>query len=216
MKIRRGFVSNSSSSSFIVYDKSDTMIEQHIPENMVYYTEDWVAPSMNDHFDFKLVPTINLPCELGKTEFGWDFERRHDIVTRLNWCAVQLLFAKKRDLYCNYKDQHIAWYDMVRNFKDVVYRELGYNVRFDYNSIEDDGVDGGYANIDHQSAAYEDLSIAAFFLDKEAIKAFLCGEHSYYQGGNDNCDPTEEWLESCKKMDPESYEEYIEEVGNEN
>lgn len=215
MKIRCGFVSNSSSSSFIVYDKSDTMIEQQIPKDIVYYTEDWVAPSMNGHFDFRMVPTITLPSHLGKSEFGWDFERRYDIMSRLNWCAIQILLAKRRDLDTIYQNQHIDWYEMSRNFKNVVYNDLGYNVKYDYNSIESDSPEGDWAGIDHQSTAYEDLSIVAFFLDKYAIKAFLCGEHSYYQGGNDNCDYTDEWLESCKKMDYRFYEEYVKETGDE-
>lgn len=223
MKIRNGFVSNSSSSSFIVYDKNDTMIEPQIKSNLIYDVEDWIGYDSEKvkevGMDYQLVPTITLPTHEGKSEFGWNFERCYDILGKLNWCAIQLLYAKKREenLYImnlNDKLEGVSIYQMIRNFKEVMREELNLNVKFDYNSIEDDSPEGEWASIDHQSKITENIWIAEFFADKEAIKAFLCGETSYYQGGNDNSDYTDSYLESWKKMDPDEYEEYMKEGGD--
>ena len=114
----------------------------------------------------------------------------------------------------NDKLEGVSIYQMIRNFKEVMREELNLNVKFDYNSIEDDSPEGEWASIDHQSKITENIWIAEFFADKEAIKAFLCGETSYYQGGNDNSDYTNSYLESWKKMDPDEYEEYMKEGGD--
>lgn len=218
MKIRKGFVSNSSSSSFIVYDKNDTMIEPQIKPDLIYDVEDWIGYDSEKVKEvgmyYQLAPTITLPTREGKSEFGWDFERCYDILGKLNWCAIQLLYAKKREsnLYIMKIDnntERVSIYEMIRNFEEVMRDELHLNIKFDYNSIEDDSPEGEWAGIDHQSTITENIWINEFFADKEAIKAFLCGENSYYQGGNDNSDYPDSYLESWKKMDPKEYEEYM-------
>jgi hypothetical protein len=69
MKIREGFVSNSSSSSFIVIGSSG--IDTRIPDSAII---DGVLDLRN----------------IGETEFGWGPENYYDILDRLSLCDVAL------------------------------------------------------------------------------------------------------------------------------
>lgn len=68
MKIRNGFVSNSSSSSFIIIGKK---IKNHI------------------------LPEGYIIGEYGETEFGWDPEKHYNIHSKINFAYLQALTNKE-------------------------------------------------------------------------------------------------------------------------
>lgn len=200
MKIRNGFVSNSSSSSFVVYRKGDAKDTREIPAECI--TE------RSRPFGQGTYKVLCLPSkEYGDTEFGWDNKRYHGLMSRLNWCAIQMMYARNMDgAFVLDNGEKVYARRFKENFRNVVEKCFGVTVEYDYNSIEDDGFEGDFAYIDHQSSICEDRSVAEFFADPEAIEAFLTGAHSYIQGGNDNDRMDGEWLESLKLMRPKAYE----------
>ena len=68
MKIRSDFVSNSSSSSFVVIGGIDDNTEQ---------------------FEWSHIPTL-LPSKLGCYQFGWSVNTYNDFWSKLNWCALMI------------------------------------------------------------------------------------------------------------------------------
>lgn len=72
MKFRKGFVSNSSSSSFVVIDRSNSPL---------------VIPNIKGS-EFEV-------GKLGETEFGWGPETIDDIFSRINFAYIQALYGHK-------------------------------------------------------------------------------------------------------------------------
>lgn len=78
MKVRGGFVSNSSSSSFIVIDAAhgyDTAMHG-VDENNL-----WLAPGS------------------GECEFGWAYTQYHDHSSRVNFALLQAMYAENADWF---------------------------------------------------------------------------------------------------------------------
>lgn len=69
MKIRNGFVSNSSSSSFIVINSKFIKIPSRYKGNPI------------------------IIGESGETEFGWQTEKYFDFESKLNFCYIQAMYA---------------------------------------------------------------------------------------------------------------------------
>jgi hypothetical protein len=75
MKIRTGFVSNSSSSSFIVINN--------------YVSEEMLAS----------LPKSIVIGEVGKTQFGWEIEDSYDFESKLNFAVLQARYAENDEWY---------------------------------------------------------------------------------------------------------------------
>ena len=199
MKIRKGFVSNSSSSSFIVPDMK-------VPEDFDY-------SSLKSYFNLdestcdyegnlRRVYSITLPIIEGNRYFGWEDTRYTDFVNKLNYIFLQI-----QSLYQNVRLKNKLEHALEKALKSICekaynLKELKYGefaVKVDYNHLLPctsifesiyDFKDIYY--IDHQSTWGErEPAVANYFERNEPnadlIEKYLVGR-SYIQGGNDNDD----------------------------
>lgn len=189
MKQRNDFVSNSSSSSFIVI--KDTNCQNF---------------NFNDE-------TIKVPnSDSGNLEFGWGFQKYDDFWSKLNFCALILVSIDehrnwvKDDKDCTYEwekryNQHkkdiISKYDAMKQMLvDVCHEEFHLDIELrtpeDCNTSSEGSI---FAYIDHQSDIFENPSNAAMFDSKSDLINFLTSSDSYIKTGNDNDEEPEGWRE---------------------
>ena len=209
MKIRKGFVSNSSSSSFIVPDAG-------VPEALDYSS---LKPFFNPNefaWDYegnlRKIHTITLPITEGNRYFGWEDTRYTGFADKLNY-----LFLQIQSLYQNVRLKNELEYTLEKALKSIC--EKAYNlkklkygefaVKVDYNHLLPctsifesiyDFKDIYY--IDHQSTwGLWEQDVANYFEcnepDADLIEKYLVGR-SYIQGGNDNDDMTPEYHDSLE------------------
>lgn len=182
MKIRNGFVSNSSSSSFIV-------IGSFPNDNEIEKSKGYIQGFSFDSDDPGLVILPN--SNLGINEFGWENTRYEAFGSKLNFCALQILYVKEyfkddkeAEFYNNCYGSKLpkgtdwkAYFNMLREVcRD--YLDIGIALREDLCDDET-----GY--IDHQSCAGEGENME-MFETKDKLISFLLSDESYIQGGNDN------------------------------
>lgn len=158
MKIRSGFVSNSSSSSFIVISQSGKDETQELHEK--YSTT-----------------TLVVDGNLGHTQFGWEFEEHAGFGSKLIFAYLQAYY-----LIENEDERGKTWLTML---EEVVKETLGvkkieWDITTRYNYDEKK-----WAYIDHQSASIEGMN-TEMFVDKKSLKLFLFNTYSYIRTGNDN------------------------------
>lgn len=151
MKIRNGFVSNSSSSSFIVIGNSDSF--DSLP---------------NEDKEKTLVAG-----KLGTTEFGWEPNRHKDIYSRINFCYLQILIAKRYN-----EEAADTWLKMLESCikENSTYTEIEWKISEDYDSKY-------FGYIDHQSAYPTNTEM---FGNKGFLYRFIFDKKSYVQTDNDN------------------------------
>ena len=210
MKIRKGFVSNSSSSSFIVYNDKEKDVDYS--RYRKYFKEEDSPYAINPWYSIVLPLRQNSRLK----SFGWDFSKRASFEDKVNFLLLQLK-SLKNYLYVGNK----AFNDMYYTIKDSFYgalqlllekvlntRNCYLDIKIDYNAIEGNSIYKNYIYIDHQSLwtdDYESDSLDKYILDfnikfpwlfdKRSTLHYLVGD-SYIQTGNDNEEGTEEYYES--------------------
>jgi hypothetical protein len=188
MKIRSDYVSNSSSSSFIVIVGNGTDETYNIQRDFLSYSEDWTW--------------YEIPNTNGKHEFGWEWEDTHDFAGKLNFIGIQLLelfIMKVKGEKPSYSipytgDDFDRLYEMVQK---VCKEKFNFSVKLRDDLIQmkiyhdkDKGYSGyltmdSECYIDHQSSAVEG-SCMEMFDSEDALWNFLRFEESHIRGGNDN------------------------------
>lgn len=228
MKIRKGFVSNSSSSSFIVYNREEKEVDYS--QYRKYFKEEEDFPYLEEP-----CYSITLPLrQNGRLKsFGWEFSRRSSFEDKVNYLFLQIMELKESKYFKTNSDFRDFYYNLRSNFEGALRLLLkkGFgigncflDIKIDYNALYWNSIYKNIIFIDHQSLWDE-----KFFYDysskrkpkelffnqypwistKEGVLQYLLGD-SYIQGGNDNEDPTEEFLESRSLL-----EKYMEEVKKE-
>ena len=170
MKKRHGFVSNSSSSSFIVIN--DIGIDD-------------VINLRNKYSDDVYIVGID-----GKKCFGWQREIYNDVHSKINWASMQAIYPKIHQLYdindiklddkINYIFEDNRYLEMIET---VIMNNLKCNVSF-IELIKD--MDDFNAYIDHQSASYNNDSQLRMFQDETTLESFLFNSKNFIENGNDN------------------------------
>lgn len=185
MKIRNGFVSNSSSSSFIVFGAD-------LDKNRDTFGFLNMKPEKSYGWSDVRSIRLELPFPEAEYEFGWAFERYYDVKDKINFAIIQALDAG---------DKKWEYQNMLREvLQKQLNRECGeqsvLTLRIDYNRFYWDSISNeDKAYIDHQSSASEGENLE-IFESEEALENFLFNKNSYIQGGNDNEDDTPEYQEA--------------------
>ena len=167
MKIRNGYVSNSSSSSFVVIQNSGPYQKK--------YDTCWETVT---------VPSIDRGC----AQFWWQFEEYYDFWSKLNWCAICINDMRELERIENSEDRmkraiKSPWLEskaMEKMLKKVCEEKLGLDIKV----VETDY----HSSIDHQSAVYEEPENARMFQTDIKLYDFLANADSYISCGNDNED----------------------------
>jgi len=132
MKIRKGFVSNSSSSSFIVIsDKQNYGDIQGYLQELVKENNGILVVDHN----------------FGETEFGWDKDEYYDMGSKVIFAYLQTQYSGD--------EKHIKMLESV--LKDFTGCDnIEWKIEIDYNAGEN------YGYIDHQSSAVEGKNLEIF------------------------------------------------------
>lgn len=166
MKRREGYVSNSSSSSYVVVPREvvDDCSHDKWTDDSVILTmfigdrcgEQWNGEKWDGFFDG------------GEKEFGWQTEEYHDFESKWNWLVLQAFYDG---------DEYIT------QINDFLHR-IDPSFEIDWGKVEKltEG-EGGYAYIDHQSvdakSTFEEISPIG-------IAEWLLNGKCYINNGNDN------------------------------
>lgn len=209
MKIRSSFVSNSSSSSFIVPVINDIKNFDYSSLRPYFNVRD------NYRYDSKITESyyINLPILTGNRDFGWEVCTYSDFVNKLNYLLIQI---ESLDDSSVIKDDIKS--KLEKALQSICKKAYGlsekdhytFEVEIDYNYLKYDSIYDWYNvfNIDHQSTWQEKSDCVEKYFsinkpDSSLIENYLIGS-SYIQGGNDNEDMPEEYHNSYS-----IYENYV-------
>lgn len=119
---------------------------------------------------YETLPVKNGKVVLVGGEFGWEWEKYNDAVTKANYAAV---FASGND-------------SLVKMLTDVIKKHTGakevqFKFSSDYNSSTET-----WAYIDHQSGPGEEGAAHEAFKNKNSLKEFIFNPDSWLFTGNDN------------------------------
>lgn len=226
--VRNGFVSNSSSSSFIVYyNKQDKMeIKKKFWKVSKYYGFSYTN-GKRDKEDCYEEHTITLPFNKGNMEFGWEWDSYKDFYSKVNYVFYQAFMLEDRvPKYIS----HVSLYHrrdssyelspmevVTEAIRDVYAKMSGEDreklcITINYNLLFSDGVNKSNKeyNVDHQSildAKVGDLETYrnTIFRNKDRMVDFLLHDDFYIQGGNDNSRYPSFWKEAWLKSGGENF-----------
>jgi len=188
MKQRYGFISNSSSMSFIVFGTNNDEWLTEIPEYLIKCKPVAWDKTLKDW-------SITVPDKKSNMEFGWQFKRYYEFGAKLNYALAQAL-GVKGNLSYDYKE-------MIRKVLEKYIPDQAYlHLLIDYNYFHWDSIKSRQCSIDHQSAYYEYREPYHYiFRSEELLERFLFNTGSYIQCGNDNEEaPNEQWEESYQRF----------------
>jgi len=146
MKIRNGFVSNSSSSSYVVINKSN----------------------LNDIIKFKYLAkqdVVVIPLKNGEKEFGWEVIR-YTGESKINFAYLQAMYANRPE-WANMITKLLKENLDIERISVTIACWNG-----DYNYVK--VPDSGY--IDHQSCATEGANIEIFNSEEDLKYFLFCDE----------------------------------------
>jgi hypothetical protein len=169
MKIRSGFVSNSSSSSFIVIDSA-------IDNNRI--------KELKKNFEGTV---LVVDGSFGHTEFGWEREEHYDTGSKIIFAYIQAmsLIEATWNTDDELKAKSEEWLEMLEKVvkKNLGVREIEWKLTTRWDLEKSTGK--AHAYIDHQSASCEGMNTEMFDSEEE-LTNFLFSDKSYIQTGNDN------------------------------
>lgn len=182
MKVRSGFVSNSSSSSFIVpvMTKADSHCYNSLKS---FFTE-----------IRKKYYSISLPVSGGQHSFDWEEEVYSTFEDKLNYLFLQIMSLTDNpqlmeELKSKLEEALKSICAKVYGLSDL---RFTLDMKIDYNAIKWDSIYdfNDVYTIDHQSTWNESSDTVEMFFKSnppkaDLIETFLLGD-SYIQGGNDN------------------------------
>jgi hypothetical protein len=171
MKIRTGFISNSSSSSFVVIKNTGSF--HNVRE---------------DEFCCK-GGTLVVDGSQGNLEFGWEWTRYDNFWDKLHFAYIQARYMDSEAMDSPYGDKKPPFDKKsdvgLKILEEILKEELGV-LDIEWKIDPEAHWDSPYrCYIDHQSAIYEGQN-GEIFESKEVLKSFLFDIGSFIQGGNDN------------------------------
>ncbi len=181
MKTRISFVSNSSSSSFVVIPQMEVVTNASLSPEELKEHEDFVRRSILDEIaglELKDGKWQGLFRE-GEKEFSWQTRAYYDLPSKWNWMVLQAGYSFAEDrCTCSEETDDKGKYRMA---VDGYLAGLGLPA-VDWDEVEmlENGVE---AYIDHQS---RDAMGTFAEIDRIGITGWLYNPHCFVHNGNDN------------------------------
>ena len=173
MKIRNDFVTNSSSSSYIVSFNKNIVPDSFIEEGI---------KKVRKYIDDLNMDTYEVG-RIDETEFGWHWEIHKSFFSKINYLCIQIIMnsgSKDRDWGPEDLDGKVK--KIKKLLEEILQEELGLKLNYEYATA---AVQEWEMTIDHQSSFCEN-GVDPIFLEKESLKRFLFSPYMYIVQGNDN------------------------------